>query len=342
MTKISVSGHSRGGEASVGAYMRNAMLPTPFNINSVSSIAPVDGQSYVLPDVPYFVILPAADGDVFSLSGMRIYDRAGSALPTPDGTNKSGIDVYGANHNFFNTVWAADGDDGYPSRDDYIPAADQQRLGEAYLLAFALVHLKNEVVYEDIFRGKLKFPSYAGLKIYPMRHEKSHSKHESGAGANAAPSGGATVLSVNSPSVHQTQAIRVGWPAAAAQVTYAVPAAQQDASAFEVLSFRVAQTNSGTNPVSGNQDFQVELVGGGNTKATYASRFGAIPKPYKHQNQLGTTTVFQNLMTTIRIPLHSFIMNNSGVDLSSIDTIRIRFSTPMTGEIYVDDIEFSR
>src|SRR5262249_3688830 len=91
MTKISVSGHSRGGEASMVAYMRNASAPTPFNINSVSSIAPVDGQAYVLPDVPYFVILPAADGDVFNLSGMRIYDRAGSALPTPDGTNKSGI-----------------------------------------------------------------------------------------------------------------------------------------------------------------------------------------------------------------------------------------------------------
>jgi hypothetical protein len=338
MTKISVSGHSRGGEASVGAYMRNALSLTPFSINSVSSIAPVDGQAYVLPDVPYFVILPAADGDVSNLSGMRIYDRAGSALVTPDGTNKSGIDVYGASHNFFNTVWAVDGDDSPASRDDFIPAADQQRLGEAYLIAFALVHLKNEVVYEDLFRGKLKFPSFAGRKIYPMRHEKSHSKHENGTGVNAAPSGGATVVSVNSPSVHQTQAIRVGWPASTAQVTYAVPAAQQDASGFEALSFRVAQTNSGANPVSGNQDFQVELVSGGASKAVYASRFGAIPKPYDHpffaQNH--------NVMTTIRIPLHSFIMNNSGVNLSSIDTIRIRFLGPITGEIYVDDIEFSR
>src|SRR5262249_4495734 len=104
------------------------------------------------------------------------------------------------------------------------------------------------------------------------------------------------------------------------------------------LSFRVAQTNSGTNPVSGNQDFQVELVSGGTSRAVYASRFGAIPKPYDHpffvQNH--------NVMTTIRIPLHSFIMNNSGVDLSNIDTIRIRFMGPTTGEIYVDDIEFSR
>jgi hypothetical protein len=336
MTKISVSGHSRGGEASVGAYMRNALLASPFNIVSVSSLAPVDGQSYVLPDVPYFVILPAADGDVSNLSGMRIYDRAGSGLPTPDGTTKSGIDVYGASHNFFNTVWAADVDDGAPGRDDYIPAADQQRLGETYLIAWARIHLNSEVVYEDLFRGKLSFPSIAGRKIYPFRHEKSHSKIESGGGGSAVASGGATVASVSSPSVHQTQALRVVWTSSSAQITYTVPLGQRDASSFEVLSFRAAQTNSALNPASGNQDFQVELIGGGHTKATYVGRFGAIPKPY---NRSGTD---QNVMTTIRIPLHSFIMNHSGVTLDNIDTIRIKFTNPTSGEIYADDIEFSR
>ncbi len=332
MTKISVSGHSRGGEASVGAYMRNTM----FTIGSVSSIAPVDVQSYVLPDVPYLVILPAADGDVSDLSGIRIYDRAGSGLAAPDSTTKSGIDVYGASHNFFNTIWAADGDDGAFPRDDYIPAADQQRLGEAYLLAFTRIHLNNEIVYEDMLRGKLKFPSIAGRKIYAMRHEKSHSKMEDGNGVGAVASGGATVVSVSGPSVHQSQAIQVGWSSGSAQLTYTVPAGKRDASSFEVLSFRVAQSNSGVNPASGSQDFEVELVGGGKTKATYAARFGSIPKPYNHSGS------FQNVMTTIRIPLHSFIMNNAGVTLNNIDTIRFRLSSPSQGEVYVDDIEFSR
>jgi hypothetical protein len=67
LSKISVSGHSRGGEASVGAYMRNMGV---FNIGSVSSIAPVDGVGHVLPNVSYFVILPAADGDVADLGGL--------------------------------------------------------------------------------------------------------------------------------------------------------------------------------------------------------------------------------------------------------------------------------
>ena len=179
MNKISVSGHSRGGEASVGAYVRNLASAAPFSIHSVSSIAPVDGLGFVLPDVPYFVILPAADGDVCELNGQRIYDRAGSTLSPVDSTTKSGIYVYGASHNFFNTIWAADGDDGAAGRDDFIPAADQQRLGEAYLIAYARTQLNCEAVYDDMLRGKLQFPSFAGRKIFPIRHEKQNSKFES-------------------------------------------------------------------------------------------------------------------------------------------------------------------
>jgi hypothetical protein len=47
-------------------------------------------------------------------------------------------------------------------------------------------------------------------------------------------------------------------------------------------------------------------------------------------------------MTTVRVPLHSFIVNNSGLTLNNVDTIRFRFNNPATGNIYVDDIEFSR
>ena len=339
MTKISVSGHSRGGEASVGAYVRNAMSASPFAIGSVSSIAPVDGLSFVLPDVPYFVILPAADGDVCPLSGQRIYDRAGSSLAPVDSTTKSGIYVYGANHNFFNTVWAGDGDDGAAGRDDFIPAADQQRLGEAFLSAFTRVHVKNESVYEDLLRGKLKFPSFAGRKAFAIRHEKTNRKLENGSGAGASAAAPATATSVASPSVHETQALRVGWSGGSGTVTYTLSGAQRDASTFEVLSFRVAQTNAMTNPTA-DQDFMVELTGGGNTKATFSSQFGRVPKPYNHV--AWCTPPLQNVMTTIRIPLHSFIMNNAGVTLDNLDTVRIRFSNPGQGEMYVDDLEFSR
>jgi hypothetical protein len=333
LSKISVSGHSRGGEASVSSYVRNFLRPPAqqFSIGSVSSIAPVDGQSYVLGDVPYFVILPASDCDVSSLSGARIYDRAGTAS---DLTVKSGIDVYGANHSFFNTVWAADGDEcGGPGRNDYIPAADQQKIGEAYLAAFVRSQLLGEDVYEDMLRGRMTFPSTAGRKIYGFRHEKNHSKLDAGTGSGTV--SGATQAVVPNPSVHQTQAVRLGWNASGQTYTYSI--APTDVSGFEVLSFRVAQTNAAVNPTTG-QEFQVRLTGGGNNRLTYTGLFDRIPKPYDR----GWGPSNQNVMTTVRIPLHSFIMNNSNVALTAIDKVEFIFANPNQGEIYIDDVEFSR
>lgn len=331
LSKISVSGHSRGGEASVGAYIRNLGV---FNIGSVSSIAPVDGVGHVLPNVPYFVIIPAADGDVADLGGQRIYDRAGTATNV---TTKNAINVYGASHNFFNTVWAADGDDGSAGRADFIPAADQQRLGEAWLAAFARVHLTGETVYDDMLRGKLDFPSFAGRKIYPERHESNFRVLENGgnSGTAVAPAS----VAVASPPRHQTSAVKVTWSPGAGTLTYTVPIGQRDVTVFEVLSFRVAQTNAATNP-AGSQEFRVELVGGGQTRATYTGQFGDIPHPYHHVSWMGTFD--EALMTTLRVPLHSFIMNQSGVTLNNIDTVRFRFDAVSQGEVYVDDVEFSR
>lgn len=332
MTKISVSGHSRGGEASVAAYIRN----TVFNIGSVSSIAPVDFINYTLPDVPYFVILPAADGDVSGLSGARIYDRAGQGTVPDDATVKSGIHVYGANHNFFNTVWADDGDESWTPRDDYIPKDQQQKIGEAYLAAFARVHLLGEAPYEDMFRGRLVFLSTAGFKIHHARHEKLHSRLDDGSG-NGMPSSGVAVTTVSGPSVHVSDAAKIVWSSGPSrEYVYTVPSGKRNVTAYEVFSFRAAQTSSSTNPASGSQQFQVELEGGGNTKAVYTGRFDEIPKPY---NRSGSA---HNVMTTVRIPLHSFIMNRSGVTLNDIDTVRFKFTYPNQGEIYVDDVEFSR
>jgi hypothetical protein len=220
LSRISISGHSRGGEASVSAYVQSL---GQFSIGSVSSIAPVDAHSppYVLGDVPYFVILPASDCDVADLSGAHIYDRAGSTAS--DQTVKSGINVYGANHNFFNTVWAADWDDCQSSaRNDFIQPADQQKIGEAYLAAFVRSQLLGQDIYEDMLRGRMTFPSTAGRKIYHFRHEKNHLKLDAGTGAGTA--SGATETPVTNPSVHRTQAVRLGWSANGQTYTYTIGA----------------------------------------------------------------------------------------------------------------------
>jgi len=341
LTKISISGHSRGGEASVVAWVRNQASANPFSINSVSSIAPTDfSPNPVLGSVPYFVFFGAADGDLSDLNGATLYDRAGSTVN--DNTTKSQLYIYGANHNFFNTVWAgefddyADGNPTFAVRNDFISAANQQTLGESYVAAFTRVHLLGETVYDDLFRHRLTFPSTAGYKLYGSRHETQNAKFDDGSGSVLAATLPGVKSTVMDPSVHSTQAQQLNWPANTAVFTWSVPAMQQDTTGFEVVSFRVAQTNSNLNPMSGNQDYMIELVGGGNTKAVYIGQFGEVPKPYSRPD------LVHNVMTTVRVPLHSFIMNNSHVTLNAIDTVRFRFLIPSTGEIYVDDVEFSR
>ncbi len=336
-TRVGVSGHSRGGEASVSAYIQNAMTASPFSIVSVSSIAPVDFNGYTLPAVPYFVILPSADCDVSGLSGQRIYDRAGSTIA--DATTKSASYVYGANHNFFNTEWAIDWDDcnPNPARQDFIAAASQQRIGESVLAAFHRSTMVGHTVYDDMLRGRLVFPSTAGFKVYAERHETSHARLLSGGTAGLVAAGGATVASATNPSPHETIVTRVGWPGTGASVTFSVPTGQRDATGFEVLAFRVAQTTSATNPSNTNQNFAIELVGGGVTRAFYVGQFDVIPPRYPHPK--GQT---HTVMTVVRIPLHSFIMNNSGLTLNNVDTVRLKFFNPFTGELNVDDVEFSR
>jgi hypothetical protein len=185
-----------------------------------------------------------------------------------------------------------------------------------------------------MLRGRMIFPSTAGRKIYAFRHEKNHLPIDSGTLAGTA-SGGTTALIVNNPSVHMTQVDRFTWSTAGQAYAYSIT--PTDISGFEVLALRAAQTNAAVNPATG-QEFAVQLTGGGNNRLTYTGLFDPIPKPYDRGLGAGN----QNVMTSVRIPLQSFIMNNSHVDLTAIDKIEFIFSNPSQGEIYVDDVEFSR
>ena len=198
--------------------------------------------------------------------------------------------------------------------------------------------MKNETVYADMMRGQLTFPSTAGFKIYPTHHENTHTRLNSGSAVGFTPSGPITLATAANPAPHSTSVMRATWTGNTATATFTIPLAQRDASAYEVLSFRVAQTTAASNPVSGTQDFRVELATGATVKATSAALFDLIPKPYVRPGNI----VLHTVLTTVRIPLHTFIMNNNGVTLSNIDTVRLRFNSPTTGDIYVDDVEFSR
>ena len=111
-TRIGLMGHSRGGDAVSSFVDWNRMRPNGrrYPLRAVISLAPVNYERSATYGVPFMGILPWCDGDVSNLQGARIYERS---------QHVKGVNPYptmqssqlGGNHNWYNSVWYADGDD---------------------------------------------------------------------------------------------------------------------------------------------------------------------------------------------------------------------------------------
>ncbi len=111
-TRIGLMGHSRGGDAVSSFVDWNRIRPTGrrYPLRAVISLAPVNYERSATYGVPFMAILPWCDGDVSNLQGARIYERS---------QHVKGVNPYptmqssqlGGNHNWYNSVWFADGDD---------------------------------------------------------------------------------------------------------------------------------------------------------------------------------------------------------------------------------------
>jgi hypothetical protein len=111
MTRIGLMGHSRGGDAVASFVLYNQTLPAGerFPLRAVVSIAPVDYERHAPYGVPYMTVFGSCDGDVSNLQGARLYER--SQYESNDPYPRFQVVQVGANHDAYNTVWMADGDD---------------------------------------------------------------------------------------------------------------------------------------------------------------------------------------------------------------------------------------
>jgi large repetitive protein len=110
MTRIGLMGHSRGGDAVASFVLYDQTLPAGerFPLRAVVSIAPVDYERHTPYGVPYMTVFGSCDGDVSNLQGARLYERSQySGDPYP----RFQVIQVGGNHDAYNTVWQADGDD---------------------------------------------------------------------------------------------------------------------------------------------------------------------------------------------------------------------------------------
>jgi len=130
MTRIGLMGHSRGGDAvsSFVTYDQTRPAGERFPLRAVVSIAPVDYERHAPYGVPYMTMVGTCDGDVSNLQGARLYER--SQYQGNDPYPRFQVLQVGGNHDAYNTVWQADGDDA--SQADAACGPDVKE-GKAYL-----------------------------------------------------------------------------------------------------------------------------------------------------------------------------------------------------------------
>lgn len=369
---IGIMGHSRGGEAVIKAARLNQQLGLGHNINAVISLAPTDqygsetlGGAW---STPYFVLYGSRDGDInggiwtsgytVPMTGFALYDRANNS-------KKSMCFVYRATHNGFITdnhdaPW--DGD----IEANMEPPATQKAVTKAYMNAFFRWHLKNEAQWDGMFKGEWTPASVSstGVKFYTQYHDttvKTVDNFEGAVNWQASTIGGtvshngtlpanpdegkmsaAIIAGLDPKSPHDTQGMKIRWNNIGDTLIFSIPAAHKDVSAYSVLSFRVTQkVDSADNPANQSQNFRVALKDGSNNeRAVRVSPFYDIPFPDHRPNH----SVSKSAMVTVRIPLKSYTIVCAGmvqVNLQDITTLTLQFSEKVTGEIEIDDLEFS-
>jgi hypothetical protein len=370
---IGIMGHSRGGDGVVKAARINQQQALGHNINAVIALAPTDqygaevlGGAWT---TPFFILYGSRDGDInggiwtsgytVPQTGFAHYDRA-------NGSKKSMCFVYCATHNGFITN-NSDAELGDVS--DLLLPAVQQAFTNAYMNAFFRWHLKNESQWKGMFAGEWTpgSVSASGAEFYMQYHDtivKVVDDFEGVINWQASTIGGsvdhggtlpvdpsegkmcaARIVGLDPKSPHDTQGLKIKWDNIGDILVFSIPLNNKDVTGnglYSVLSFRVAQkTDSPDNLANQSQNFRVALKDSSNNeRAVRVSAFSEIPYPdHRSQHHLS-----KSAMNTIRIPLKSYQIECAGlskVNLHDITTLKFLFSEKVTGEILIDDIEFS-
>ena len=183
LSDVGLMGHSRGGEGVVAAAQLNQRIGSPFGIRAVLALAPVDFDRRILGGVPLGVVLPYCDGDVSDLQGTSYFDDSRYANPGDPAPKMTAL-LYGANHNFFNTVWTTgpgSGDDAdylqptneqqaRPDRTDPCSAGSPHRLapavqdqaGATLMAGFFRRYLQGDPGLQRFVTGTAPFPASVG------------------------------------------------------------------------------------------------------------------------------------------------------------------------------------
>lgn len=379
MSRVALSGHSRGGEGVVAAQVLNATWPTPHSILAVNAIAPTDQDwnTHYLPSMPYYLLVGARDGDVSTMQGFRTYDHA-----YPQGMvnrkAKAVAYVFGANHNYFNTIWTDTAALGTPnpwarSEDDCpapfctdpMTAAAQRQVALTTISAFFRWHLQGITPYREILTGRVQPSAMDNAKVFWTFQDGDRSAIDDFEQQPPfAPATNSVMGNVTAPGFtkfeerllscdgtwyvpapandwhfcHDTIGLKLGWGAGQTYTTNIPAGPARDASAFSHLTFRAAKWATGVPTTGPDVTLFVNVEDNMGRQAAVAVQSSAFGR-IPHPFA-GSLSTNLSQMAGIRIPLRYFTRNNSQVDLTNI--VKITIQTTGTAEIGIDDIEFGK
>jgi hypothetical protein len=370
LSRIGTMGHSRGGEGVVWHRIVDEERARPFGIDAVLALAPVDFTRARINETAFAVVLPYCDGDVFDLQGVHFFDDSRYAVPR-DPAPKHTVTIFGANHNFFNTVWTpasgypgAFNDRAQPCRRS-LTAAAQRRVGASYVIAFFRRYLGGETGLDPVWTGaspppgvprrqslvSYLAPADPAKRLDLARFTRRRDLRRTRQGERVIARG----LSlrrwcrgtfrkpcvkgrVASTDVHLEGLSRglLGWDGDGGVLRFRLPPREGDVSGFDALQFRTV-VNPGHRANRGlrYQDLAVALIDrGGASTEVLASEVGneALAYPLFGRWQLGHV-----ILNQLRFPLSRF----AGVDLSNVRAVELRFSGTRRGVIDIADLAFS-
>ncbi|HJV04299.1 MAG TPA: hypothetical protein VJ868_03470 [Actinomycetota bacterium] len=372
LSRIGTMGHSRGGEGVVWHRIVDEEREDPYGIDAVLALAPVDFTRRKINDAAFAVILPYCDGDVSDLQGIHFFDDSRYAVPGDPGP-KHTVTAFGANHNFFNTVWSPSS--GFPGAFDdgewsfcseRLSENQQRRMGRAYIVGFFRRYLAVEVTLDGMWTGAATpggiaparthvsylAPDAAARRLDLGRFLDEDDLATSEAGGDLTASGlayyglcantfripcvpgGASWRDIHRPG---TAMGLVGWERHDGILRFEIPDARRDASGFDAFQFR-AVPNPGVAPIRHRfQDLAVALIDeDGDVAAANASEVGNEALAYPLTG--GRRPVGHIILNQVRFPLTVF----SGVDLTRLEAVELRFTRTRAGVLSITDVAFSR
>jgi hypothetical protein len=363
-SSVGLLGHSRGGEGVRAAYNLYLDQGSPWqekipglSIKAIYEIGAVDGQTSRVLDANGTVwnqLLPMCDGDVSDLEGRYPFERMLLNYSENPNAQKSLYEVWGANHNFFNTEWQSsdsygcsagtpifDTNGSYSEKQQNIalasvPAFFRSHLGPdadpAYNKNFNPLHTLPDVVTRitQVDRDFTPSPGSTEMQVFDD-FDKDTGVNSSG---NQNLANQIEIKHINLDQYRPQRVATIIWNAAGPdtffEAVWAGAGQGRDVRSYATLDFRIARmANEKNTETATDFDIALEDAAGLVSKAVHASDYAIVNGPGSGYN---------NVLQTVRVPLTAF----QGIDLSKVHGVKFIFDKTRTGALYLGNIRLHK